>query len=181
MEIINFKVEGFIVFIENDITGNKVLSRIIYPIRTQGFDCCFDEECSMEDRHDFLVEKMGVNFLFFRNILFNFNYYKQLINHYRIAKLHQVVDLLSQDERDMLINSLATDYFHKNFKSVPTPAIKMDLFVAMLELPTIQRFKAYYAPEKELGSLTISKNIIVHKTANEHYRAELFDFDRQLN
>ena len=181
MEIINFKVEGFIVFIENDIAGSQVLSKIIYPIRTQGFDCCFDEGCSTEDRHDFLVERMGANFLFFRNILFNFNHYKQLINDYRIAKLHQVVDLLSQDERDMLINSLATDYFHKNFKSVPTPMIKMDLFVAMLELPTVERFRAYFAPQKDLQTLTINKHVIVHKTANKDYRAELFDFDRQLN
>lgn len=181
MEIINFKVEGFIVFIENDIAGGQIMSRIIYPVRTKHFDCCVGDECSVEERTDFLVERMGANFLFFRNILFNFNYYKQFINHYRIAKLHQVVDLLSQNERDMLINSLATDYFHKNFKSVPTPAIKMDLFVAMLELPTVERFRAHYAPQKDLQTLTINKHVIVHKTANKDYRAELFDFDRQLN
>ena len=182
MEYIKFKTESFVVIIENEIYGGMVETRIVYPITSKHAHFTFDVECDAKERSDYLVERMSHNFRFFRDILFNFNHYKRCIDEYRIKRMAKVAELLSQNERDVFLESLATNYFHKSFLAVPSPPIKMELFVAMLELPSVELFKHHFAPEMSLATLTIKKQITLHKSIkNEFYREELFDFSKQLN
>ncbi len=182
MEYIKFKTEGFIVVIENEIYGGMVETRIVYPFTSKHAHFTFDVECVAEERTDYLIDRMSFNFKFFRDIIFSFNHYKRAIAEYRIEKIKDIAELMSANERSLFLEALATDYFHRNYLEVPTRPIKMELFVAMLELDSVERFKLYFAPEMDLATLTIKKQITVHKSiANTFYRAELFDFGRQLN
>lgn len=166
---------------EYKVVGDNAHARIVSPILTPFLEHRFNQDQSAEDRINYLVEMMSQNFLIFRNILFDFPHYKNLTDQFRIARLQDVVKLLSVRERNVLLCSLATNYFHESFDSVPSHEIKMELFIAMLELPTIDKFKEHYAPEMSLQAFEASYKITVLDPAKNHLKDELFNFDGQLN
>lgn len=180
MNLLKIYVENFIVIMEHEIVGDNARARIIYPVQTPFIEQRFNQDHSAEYRLNNLVEQMSQNFLIFRNILFDFPHYKRLTKRFRITKLHEVVKLLNVQERNILLCSLATNYFYESFDSVPSNEIKMDLFVALLELPTIDKFKEHYAPEMSLQAFEASYDIKVLDPENR-FKDELFNFDRQLN